>query len=138
MVDRRLARKLRRINDGPGPPRGLLALACAASAVLAGFAWAEAASPLWPWGLLALLAGLGWLRRYQAARPLAATVVTHVAIGAFVGGLAAGLALEAPVTAREWLRTPAADGGPPAALVVLAALVEDLLAAARARLAGHR
>ncbi len=133
MAPDRLQRKLHRINGAPGPPRAVLASGCMAAGAAA-MAARPGGTALVLAGLAVVL-GIGWLRGYQAGRPLAGAMVRRLAVGAFAGGCLAGVLVDAPDTARAWLQLPAAHGGPGVALVLLAALAEDLARGLRRALA---
>lgn len=125
MADRRLERQLRRIN-GQGPlvraVCALAALTCIAAAVLVRHT--PAASFLL---VLAAVVPAGvWLRRYNRARPRHGAVVYDLSAGAFLGALAAAAWIHTPDSLHEWLRLPGERAAPAAAVVVIAAMLEDL------------
>ena len=132
MNDRALERRLRRINGEAALPRQAWAFACLAALTALGLGSGLGAHKLTV-ALLAVFCTLVWLRRYERDRPCAGALVSRLAVGAFLGGCIAGVFVDPPGSAHTWLLAPAASGGPPALLVLLAALCEDLLQSLRKR-----
>lgn len=127
----RLRRKLRRINEGPVPPREAIAVACLGAAAVTGVPALAGSRPVL--ALIAVALAVVWFRCYRSARPAAAVVVSQLCVGAFVGACLAAALLDPPATTRDWLHLPAARGGPAVAAVIALALLEDIVRALRER-----
>lgn len=98
------------------------ALACIAAALLA----RDTPETSFLLVLVAILPAGVWLRRYNRARPEHGAVLYDLAAGAFLGALVAAVWLHPPDSLHEWLRIPGLRAAPAAAVVLVAAMLEDL------------